>query len=148
VESSKENADPIQTISTARVWTIRRENAVDLFKVMKVRRLSGKVPSSKLSAHDLSRYIPLILEVALSRLLAPVQNRIYFWHVWFIVDDNPTHLDPGVTPERDLRRTNHQECRYTLVFQEASRRRGALQTQCFFPIPDTGDVHRAANLFN
>src|SRR5205809_806988 len=67
-------------------------------------------------------------------LSAPIENRVHFRHVRFVVDDAATDFDPRVGLERHLLRANHQLRRHAVFLQETRCGRGALQAERFLPI--------------
>jgi hypothetical protein len=80
--------------------------------------------------------------------LAPVEHRVYFPHVRFVIHDATLYLDPSVGFEWHLLRANDQLCRYAVLLQEARRRCRSLEAQRLFRIPDTSDIDRETECFD
>src|SRR5229473_2884460 len=80
--------------------------------------------------------------------LAPIQDRIHFWRVRFVVNHPAVDFDPRVGLERLLLRADDHLRRHTMLFQEARGGGGSLQAQRFFPIPDAGHVDGRADAFD
>src|SRR5208283_794692 len=102
-----------------------------------------EIPSSELDAH-----IGLCPGSSACRLLTSIQDCIYFRHVRFVVDHAAIHLDPGMRLEWQPLCPNYHLGEYPVALEEATRRRRALQTKRFFPVPDTSHVDRRTNAFH